>query len=159
MDLFLVRHARAVAPAKGTPDAARRLTQRGRAQTRRLRRVLRRVGIRFDRLVHSPLLRALETADGLASLLDGESLVTQRLNGRPTEELLADLQGTCVAVVGHEPYLASLAAWLIGKTTDGVSSFRLPPAGFSWLTGDPRPGGMRLHALLPPRVQRALVRR
>ena len=143
MDLFLVRHARAVAPAKGTPDAARRLTQRGRAQTRRLRRVLRRIGVRFDRLVHGPRLRALETADVLVSLLDGESLVTRRLNGRPTEELLADLHGARVAVVGHEPYLGSLAAWLIGTTTDRVPPLRLSPAGVAWLTGDHRSGSQQ----------------
>jgi phosphohistidine phosphatase len=158
MDLLLVRHAQAVpraADASGMRDAARRLTKRGRDQLSRTVRGLERLGLTFDRILYSPKLRSIETANALSSLLNGESTVTRLLCVPPSDQLLAEIHGERVAVVGHEPHLSALVAMLAGAPV----SIRLKPSGVAWLDGDPRPGGMRLRALLPPRVLRALANR
>ena len=71
MDLFLIRHAIAEERGEGLPDAERALTHKGRARFKLVVRSLARSGFRFDRVYHSPWLRAVQTAELLAPLNDG----------------------------------------------------------------------------------------
>ena len=58
----------------------------------------------------------------------------------------------------HQPWLGELLAWLtVGDRALGAA-FDVKKAGVAHLTGDPRPGGMRLLALLPSSVLRAIQR-
>ena len=158
MDLLLMRHAQAVprdADAARIPDAARPLTKHGRVQLGHTVRGLERLRVRLDGVFHSPKLRSIETADVLSSLLDGETIVTRRLCVRPSEQLLAEIHGERVALVGHEPHLSALVAMLVGAP----AAIKLKPSGVAWLEGDLRPGGMQVRALLSPRVLRALAER
>ncbi len=166
MDLLLIRHARAVPRDVGAVaaaqtsarewNAARALTARGHAQLRRTVRALDRLGIRFDRLYHSPKLRSIETANGLMDLLDGESTVTARLCAPPGDALFGEISGARVALVGHEPHLSGLVGLLAAKGAD--VAIKLKPSGVVWLRGELRLGGMHVRAVLPPRVLRALAR-
>src|SRR5438445_11955676 len=77
MDLYLIRHAEAV--PSGDPNYVedeRPLTVTGHDQARALAAALRAHGVRFDRVVTSPLPRARQTAEALVpGLLDpNESL-------------------------------------------------------------------------------------
>jgi len=72
MELFLVRHAIAVPQAEDMDDAARPLTDEGKKRFQQIARGLDRMGVRFDRVLHSPWTRAVETADLLARVLAGE---------------------------------------------------------------------------------------
>src|SRR5262249_29784833 len=67
MDLYLIRHAEAVALGEQgiADDADRPLTEAGVKEARALGRELRRRGMTLDKLVTSPLLRAKQTADGI----------------------------------------------------------------------------------------------
>jgi hypothetical protein len=61
------------------------------------------------------------------------------------------------ALVGHEPHLSQLAAWLTldGATHEAIARadlFRLQKGGVVHLAGDLRPGGMTLIGFLPPRL-------
>src|SRR5512145_872824 len=111
MTLWIVRHARAVDRSLSLRDARRPLTPEGRERFAEAARGLRRLGARFDLVLHSPLLRAVETADLLTPLLRGESsetAVTPALAGPPRAALLAEVRASgtdSVAVVGHEPWL------------------------------------------------------
>jgi phosphohistidine phosphatase len=154
MDLFLVRHAAALPESAGVPDAARPLSLRGRDRFERAVRGLRRVAPAFDLLVHSPLLRAVETAQFLTRNLQGASRVSIHLVGAPTEALLAELDGESVAVVGHSPWLDALASWLVVGDRDHADAFPFRKGGVLWLVGGAAPGGMRVHAALPPRILR-----
>ena len=61
--------------------------------------------------------------------------------------------GETVAVVGHEPWLSELIAWLVvGEPADGDARFRMKKGGVAQLRGTPRPGRMQLRALLPPKL-------
>lgn len=113
----------------------------------------------FDRLYHSPWLRALETAEALVDLVDGETVVTKELTRKPTPTLLAELEGERVAVVGHQPWLGELVGLLaFGEPREG-ERLVLKKGAVVLLEGKPRPRGMMIHAVLPPRVLRAVFRK
>jgi phosphohistidine phosphatase len=159
MDLFVIRHAAAVPRSPDLDDAARPLTPRGRRRFAKAVRGLGRLRVDFDRLYHSPWLRAVETADALHPLVRGESVVLPALTGSPQAAFFDELDGDVVGVVGHEPWLGELIALaLVGRSEEGAR-FALKKGGVAWLTGEPRPGAMSLRALLPPRALRALARR
>lgn len=151
MDLFVVRHAVAVPWSSELDDRSRPLTDKGRARFRRCVKGLEVLGVRFDRLLHSPLLRAVQTAEELAQLLDGESVVTPHLAAPPAPALLAELAGAeSPALVGHEPWVSALTAALLGAGDGTAVAFK--KGAVAWLQGDPEPRAMQLVAFLPPRV-------
>jgi phosphohistidine phosphatase len=157
VQLFLIRHAIAEDPRAGLRDAARALTKEGRERFEEEVRGLRQLGISFERLLHSPLRRALETAELLAPLVEGELEVSALLAAAPGPELVAQLAGARLALVGHEPWLSELAWMLVAGHAD-ASGFALKKGGLLLLEGEPRPGGMRLVQALAPSTLRELGR-
>jgi phosphohistidine phosphatase len=151
MELFLIRHATA---ADGDDDDARALTRKGRERFDEVVALLDALGVRFDRVLHSPKLRAVQTAERLSALVDGPFEVTNHLVGAPSKALLAACVGDRVALVGHEPRLSALLAWLVTGDADG-GAFELKKGAVACLAGEPTPGGMTLRWLLPPKVARA----
>lgn len=156
MRLVLVRHGEAVERGLLRRDAARPLTAPGRKRFRRGVEGMRRVRLRFDLVLHSPWLRAVESADLLAPLVRGAFAVTPNLARSPSDALLDELRGRSVAVVGHEPWLSELAAWLVTGSTRDARRFTLKKGGAIVLEGGPEPGGMRLSAAYPPKTLRHL---
>ena len=164
MDLWLIRHAIAQEDSPAGDDARRALTPEGRERFARGVRGLARVGARFDLVLHSPLLRAQETADLLEPLCTGEMAVTSALARAPDEALFADIAGSSVALVGHEPWLSQTLAWLVFgwrvyEEDPSIAIVELKKGSAAKLVGDPKPGAMRLAALYPPAALRALGRR
>lgn len=154
MDLFLIRHAVA---EDGDDDDARPLSAKGDKRFRQVVGGLERLEVRFDHVLHSPKLRAVQTAELLAPLADGAFEVTPLLARAPDEKLLARLDGDAVAAVGHEPHLSALLAWLtVGDDALG-HAFELKKGAVAHLAGAPVPGGMRLVALYPPSTLRELA--
>src|SRR5258707_13791920 len=106
MQLFLIRHAIAEDPRAGLRDESRALTAEGRRRFTEELRGLERLDFRFERLRHSPLRRALETAELLVPLVEGELAVDARLATAPGAGLIASLAGESLALGGHEPWLS-----------------------------------------------------
>jgi len=156
MEVLLVRHAIAVEHGQMHPDEARPLTKAGRARFRRVVSALDRLGIRVDRCLHSPWTRAVETADLLSPLIEGESMVEPLLARAPGEELVASLRGRRTALVGHEPWMSELASLLMFGDAREAHRFVFKKGGVARLEGEPKPGGMRLLAFLPPGALRKL---
>jgi phosphohistidine phosphatase len=168
MDLYLIRHAEAELRQEGSSDEKRALTPKGRRRFAREVAGLDRLGVRFDRVLFSPLLRAQETADLVLELCDGESEVVLELAASPGEELITMLRGlSCasVALIGHEPWLSMLATELMLGQRDGpvsrpTSVLQLDKGGVVHLSGEIGSGAMTLIAAYPPAVLRKLrVRR
>lgn len=120
MKIYLVRHADAVAEDVAGADRDRWLSVRGREASRGLARLLREQRVVPDAILSSPLPRAVQTAELLGSGLDylGEiEILPQLAPGahprRAAEELLA--RGLSVVVVGHEPGISTLGAFLLGR--------------------------------------------
>ena len=133
MELFVIRHAIAV-PGSVLADADRPLSPKGRARFSQAVLGLQCLKVRFDRLYHSPWLRAVETAELLAPVLDGKAVDSAALARAPSQDLLDALVGERVALVGHEPWMGELVAWL----TTGA-----PPHGsvFAFKRGSSLVGG------------------
>lgn len=130
MTVYLVRHAIAEPRGPVWPDDTERpLTARGTARMRAIAERLADRGVQVDRIVSSPLLRARQTADILRGLwLDDPrsadrpgDLVEALAPGHDPAETAAALAALGairrLAVVGHEPGLGELAAWLTGRRT------------------------------------------
>jgi phosphohistidine phosphatase len=164
MDLYVIRHAIAEDAQPGHDDADRALTGAGERKFRKAVRGMRELGWRFDRILTSPWQRAARTADLLAPLGDGDPVVTELLCKAPTPELLAVLAeisgpikpGAGTAIVGHEPWLGELVAWLAFGDPKLGDSLELKKGGVACLAGSAVPGGMKLRAVLPAKLLRAL---
>jgi phosphohistidine phosphatase len=159
MHLFVIRHAIAAESSPDRPDAARPLTAEGREKFARAVKGARAMGWRFDRLYHSPLVRAVQTAELLRPLVDGPMVVLPDLAQAPDEEMLAHLEGERVGVVGHEPHLGALVAWLVAGEADRGERFCFKKGGFAVLRGELRPGAMTLDGLVAPKLLRRIGRR
>jgi phosphohistidine phosphatase len=122
--LYIVRHAIAAERGPSWPDDTRRpLTVEGIARMRKGARGLRELGVAIDVIVTSPLVRARQTADLLVEALRPKPKVVQLDALAPghtpqaVAKALAPLgkSHASLALVGHEPGLGTLAAWLIGS--------------------------------------------
>ena len=153
MELFLIRHAIA---EDGADDDVRPLSSKGIKRFKQTVTGLEALDIRFNRVLHSPKLRAVQTAELLQRLLDGTKEQSPLLAISPSAAVLELLVGDVVAVVGHEPHLSTLLAWLVtGEATLG-GAFELKKGCVARLEGSPTPAGMRLRFLLPPSTLRRM---
>lgn len=167
MELWLVRHANAESVSADGSDERRALDAEGRAQFARSVAGLERLGVSFDRILFSPLLRAQETAEILQTVCTGECEAVLELAEPPTDALMERvlrIDTDHTALVGHEPWLSQLAAWLMfgWRVYDAGPAARvlaLEKGGVVHLAGTPRPGGMTLIAAYPPSALRKLARR
>ena len=126
--LYLVRHAIAAERGPKYPkDDARPLTRQGKARMKEVVAGWRKLKPGLDLILTSPLVRARSTAeivrDGLKHDVRLERFPALAPGHRPSEvaAALAKLPKTgkgkgasVIALVGHEPDLGQLAAWLIG---------------------------------------------
>ncbi|HEY5920109.1 MAG TPA: histidine phosphatase family protein [Kofleriaceae bacterium] len=164
MDVLVIRHAIAEDAEPGQDDAARKLTSDGVRKFKRVVQGVRELGWRFDRVLTSPWQRALSTAELLAPLSEGQTIVTDLLCDKPRPELfalIAEASGPqekrqATAVVGHEPWLSELVAWLAFGDPRHGEALELKKGGIVWLEGSAVPGGMKLRAILPPKILREL---
>jgi phosphohistidine phosphatase len=144
--LYLIRHALAEDRSDEWPDDAKRpLTSKGTAKMREVVNGLAALEPQIEDVLTSPFVRAKQTAD---LLLEGlkpapRLSIVQALapGGSPVQvgEALAGHAGAeALALVGHEPGLGELAAWLVGAKTAflfrkggmcRIDVQKLPPAG------------------------------
>ncbi|MGE3537978.1 MAG: phosphohistidine phosphatase SixA [Candidatus Tectimicrobiota bacterium] len=157
MQLLLIRHGIAAPEGPGLPDHARPLTPEGRERWQQAVRGLQRLGVQLDRVCHSPLRRAVETAELLMPLLRGEAVRSAALASPPGQAWLDELRGECVALVGHQPWMGEAVAWLTTHARQRGSTLVFKRGGVAWLEGPPQPGRMVLRAFLPPKVLRTLA--
>jgi phosphohistidine phosphatase len=121
--LYLIRHGVAAERGAEYPDDSKRpLTPQGMSRLRREARGLEALGVTFDEIVTSPLVRTRQTADVIAESLKTKPAVTTSdalapagTSGAVMQELAKYTKKGSVALVGHEPNLGELAARLIGS--------------------------------------------
>ena len=158
MQLFVIRHAATEDLGPGIDEAARELTDAGKAKLRQAVRGLRALEIRFERILTSPWKRATQTARQLEPIAASAPVVTDLLTHSPRADLLALIaeHPETTAVVGHEPWLGELVAWLAFGDTRHGDALIIKKCGVVWLEGIPVPGGMQVRASIPPRLLRAI---
>lgn len=121
MRIYLLRHAEAVERSSTLPDELRHLTAQGRKQAAKQGRRFKKLKLRPQLIITSPLVRALQTAELVAGHLSRNTLVLAdtRLAPDGSPHAVIDLlQAHChlkrLMLVGHEPQLSQLAALLLG---------------------------------------------
>jgi phosphohistidine phosphatase len=122
-ELYLVRHAIAAERGEDWPDDDKRpLTERGISRFKEVVQGLAAIDVAVDEIFTSPLVRAKQTADLLASGLSGKATVKildALAPGHSPASVLAQLSRTAkrrrIMLVGHEPDLGELAAHLVGS--------------------------------------------
>jgi phosphohistidine phosphatase len=160
MHLYVVRHAIAEDAAPDQADSERALTEDGERKMRRVAKGLRKLDIDFERILTSPWRRAAQTAMLLQPLCEEPPLATDLLCQSPKAELLALIaeMNETTAVVGHEPWLGELVAWLAFGDTRHGEALALKKGGVVWLDGSCVPAGMQVRAILPPSIIRSARR-
>jgi phosphohistidine phosphatase len=112
--VYLCRHAKA---APGDPDETRELTGKGRKQAAELGERLASLPRPPAVVLTSPLVRARQTAQAIASATGAPLAIERRLAPGATvddlREALADRQGP-VATVGHQPDCSEIALAVTG---------------------------------------------
>jgi Phosphohistidine phosphatase SixA len=117
--LMLFRHAHADRP-DGVEDHERPLSERGRAQAHRMGAFLGEHGLVPDVVIVSTSRRTQETwayavdAAGFSAPLVNEPRVYESSAGDLLEVLRGHKESRCLMLVGHNPGIERLAAWLIG---------------------------------------------
>ncbi|MBX3394415.1 MAG: phosphohistidine phosphatase SixA [Phycisphaerae bacterium] len=132
MLLYLVRHAIAVERGDSTySDGERPLTEKGARRMCRVVRGLARLGVHLDAIWTSPLVRAIQTAEILATLprFTGKMTVDKALApGGDADALISDVGHSgnvgALALVGHEPDLSELCGRLITGRSESVVALR-----------------------------------
>jgi phosphohistidine phosphatase len=120
MRIYLVRHGDAVPEDEAGSDRDRWLSPRGREAARILGRLLREAKVSPDAVLCSPLPRAAQTAELVAAALDylgpieSWRCLEPAAQPRVAAERLATV-GDSIIVVGHEPSISSLGAYLLGR--------------------------------------------
>ncbi|MDQ3691787.1 MAG: histidine phosphatase family protein [Chloroflexota bacterium] len=151
MILYFLRHGEAGSP-RATDDEARELSPQGVDALRSAAPLWRRLNLRPDLVISSPLPRALQTASLLCEALGGDPTADDRLRPGASwgdmARAMAETPGARrVTFVGHEPDLSSAICMLTG-----AASVRMRKGGLACVEfyGVPEPGGGEIAWLLDP---------
>lgn len=154
MDVFLMQHGMAEA---ADANAARPLTDAGRAEVVAVAGHARSCGVRVDRIIHSDKLRAVQTAVELARGL-GCASVSHVAGLHPGDSVEKCARAWVdpsavgsVLIVGHLPFLDRLASLLVsGDPSAHVVAFR--NAALVALAPAASPGGFTVSWVLTPQL-------
>jgi phosphohistidine phosphatase len=120
MELYLFRHGIAEDAPPGRSDSSRALTDAGRERSAAVAKMAREAGVAPSLIASSPYLRAVQTAEVAAKEFgySGDLVRLPSLVPHGTPEAvwtdIRDLRDeTAVLLVGHEPLMGHLAAYLL----------------------------------------------
>lgn len=152
MILYFLRHGDAGTQASGMADDERLLTDDGIAALRSAAPLWRRLNLRPDVVLTSPLARARQTADLFCEAIGGEPIADDGLRpgaswGNLARAMSVHPDARRVLFVGHEPDLSSAIAEL-----SGAGSVRMRKGSLACLEfyGIPEAGAGEIAWLLDP---------
>ena len=128
MRLYLVQHAEAKIKEE---DPNRDLTAKGRSDINKVANYLAKLDLKVSQVVHSGKTRAMSTAEIMAASLKPAQAVAEVDGLAPLDDpgVWADRVSDVtedMALVGHLPHLARLAALLLcGDQEKGVVNFKM----------------------------------
>lgn len=155
MNLLILRHADAEGQA--TSDFERKLTDKGRRQSKQVGRFLAQLEITPERIVTSPLVRAVETAELVGKevlcndVTEDERLACGMQPATGCELLFEYEEDATIMLVGHEPDLSTFVAYLSGM--ENAWGIEMKKASSAYLEVE-KPGfaGSTLRWLIPPKA-------
>ena len=136
MMLYILRHATAEeAASSGDDDGARKLTDRSKEKMRGAAAGLRAMGLKFDAILTSPLVRAAETAEIVSAAYENTpppQVLPALATGVTATDAVAALRAFSkhdnVMIVGHEPQLSAVASIMLTGAGD-VAHLKLKTGG------------------------------
>lgn len=150
MRLLLCRHAHAVDPSETADDRVRWLTAHGRETARKVGAMLAHAGDTPSRVLTSPLVRAVQTAElivaatGFGGPVEVEpSLAPDGRLSSLIERLTECGESATVLCVGHEPQMSAWTAELVGHASPRLAFEPACIACIEW-DGLPERGAGRL---------------
>ena len=122
--IYLIRHGIAAERAQYTNDEVRPLTEKGRQRTKKVAQRLDQIGLKFDLILTSPLVRARQTAEILEQVGLGNQ-AEEFLPLAPEGNMQAWVNWWLeyphkdgeIALVGHQPGLGNWAEILVWGET------------------------------------------
>ena len=162
LELYLIRHGMAADRGDEYPDDSKRpLTSHGISALKKEVKALAHLGVDFDLILSSPLVRTKQTAEVFSQFLPSQPSITLSdalaPAGAPAavfQELAKHMRKARIAIVGHEPNMGELAARLIGARTPlGFKKGAICRIDFEVF---PPKGAGSLRWFLPPRLLRKL---
>jgi phosphohistidine phosphatase len=121
--LILLRHGKAEADAPSGQDFDRALTSRGRSDAALVARQLAETGAAPDLVLVSPAARAKETWEAAASFFPNAEVewapVLYNIDPQGLLDLAGDQTARAVMIVGHNPGLGELAAFMAREAGAG----------------------------------------
>jgi phosphohistidine phosphatase len=164
LEVYLIRHGLAAERSDDYPDDSKRpLTSQGITKLRQEAQALDDLGVSFDLILTSPLVRTRQTADTFAETMKSKPTVTPIDALAPAGTPAAVIQELgkharnkrSVALVGHEPDIGELAARLIAaRNPIPFKKGAICRIDFDVL---PPKGSGHLIWFLPPKVLRKLA--
>ncbi|MCX7762823.1 MAG: phosphohistidine phosphatase SixA [Candidatus Kryptonium sp.] len=150
MIIYLVRHADAEQKKPGMSDFDRSLTELGKEMTRKMATFLKKMNLKVDLIVSSPLVRAVQTAEIIRDVLEVRSdivKINELIPGSDFQALMKIIKSfDCdnLLAVGHEPHLGEFLGWLVGISKPiefkknsiacvEISSFGASGGNLNWL--------------------------
>ncbi len=125
-EIFLVQHGEA---KSDTEDPERHLKDKGKEESKRVAEFLLRINLKPDIIIHSGKVRARETAEIFAKILNPPQGVIQGENLSPLDspkfwaEKLKEEEG--IMLVGHLPHLSKLTSLLlVNDENEEIVKFR-----------------------------------
>ncbi len=160
MNVYLLRHAHAldIGQEGVQNDEDRPLSEEGHRQMRVVSEAVKRLGLKFDQVLSSPLRRAQETARDLCKLAgvpETALLTCEQLEpGVSSKKLMKRLRGleaNDVVLVGHAPDLGEHTTWLVGSKK---ARLEIAKGGLAFVRcdGPPRKGAGTLVWLVTPEL-------
>ena len=173
IELYLMRHGIAADLGEGgiIKDEDRPLTPEGRARMKQAAAGLKDLGLKFNLILTSPLLRARQTAEAVAAVMDlqhrvkiietlapGKAFATGEGGHAEIFLELGAYQFDRALLVGHMPDLSELASFLLAGNRNLNIEFKKGALCAIEVTSIPPRGPGLLRWLMTPKQMRALAK-
>ena len=159
MQLYILRHGIAENVKPGGSDPDRALTAEGKKKLREILRTVEKAGVAPELMISSPYVRAMETAVIAAEVLGYKHNVLQTTVLIPStdpkpvwEEIRIHRSAASLMLVGHEPLLSALAAYLLGAPSVSIDVKKGAIIRIDIETFGPHPRGVLKWMLVPKLV-------
>jgi phosphohistidine phosphatase len=161
LNLFILRHGEAGRRIPtSSRDSERALTVAGEKEIEEIAESLKKLHLKFDSIVTSPLKRSYQTAAIVAKELGATPERWDELKPEGDRQALyrrfSKMKGpSSVLLVGHEPYLSTMIGEVIGE--GGISRISIKKGGLAKVvitSLSPKPKGELRWLLTPKQVRR-----
>ena len=152
----MARHGLTEEPSRRA-DGERSLTEEGREQLKALCHLPVFLNLSFDLLIHSPLLRAGQTADIFCDFLsvkkrEQSDFLLPEAETQPLFEAMGRMTARSLMLVGHQPFLSGFISASLTREERNFISLERGGLAFLRFPSGPAPGTGFLTALLNPRM-------